>query len=205
VPQLRARNSCIPNTPVLRVVSIKHTVFVAYSWDSAPATSNVPRLDARLWQSDLIERAINSDGKSALVLDADRGGRRRTADIRLARPIHQAAAIRMRLDAFSRCAAPSLRLDLPDAVAPGERIGKSPGPNDRLALNRYGENSRDYGIGERTLDTPKAQLVRQVLGGNTKVCTPFLHICEPIAWGIWIQPAVGSNTVNDDCSVPEDV
>ena len=61
----------IPNTPVLRVVSIKHTVFVAYSWDSAPATSNVPRLDARLWQSDLIERAINSDGKSALVPGTD--------------------------------------------------------------------------------------------------------------------------------------
>lgn len=39
-----------------------------------------------------------------------------------------------------RRAAPSLRLNLPDAIAVRERVRKGTGPNDGLALNRDSES-----------------------------------------------------------------
>jgi hypothetical protein len=39
-----------------------------------------------------------------------------------------------------RRAAPSLRLDLPDAIAVRERVRKRTGPNDGLALSRDSES-----------------------------------------------------------------
>ena len=102
-----------------------------------------------------------------------------------------------------RRAAPSLRLDLPDAIAVREGVRKGTGPNDGLALNRDSESPQYDSICGRALDIPEAHLVGQVLSGDTKVLTPFLYVSEPIGRSIWIQPAIGCNAVDDDRGVPE--
>ena len=100
-------------------------------------------------------------------------------------------------------AAPSLRLDLPDAIAVGESVCEGTGPNHGLALDSNCESPRYNRIGGRTLDIPEAHLVRQVFLGDTKALTPFLYVSEPIGRSIWIQPAIGCNAVDDDRCVSE--
>ena len=102
-----------------------------------------------------------------------------------------------------RRAAPSLRLNLPDAIAVRERVRKGTGPNDGLALDRDSESPRYDSICGRALDIPEAHLVGQVLVGHAKVLTPFLYVSEPIGRSIWVQPAIGRNAVDDDRGVPE--
>src|SRR5215469_11584690 len=102
-----------------------------------------------------------------------------------------------------RRAAPSLRLNLPDAIAVRERVRKGTGPNDGLALNRDSESPRYDSICGRALDIPEAHLVGQVFFGDAKALTPFLYVSEPIGRSIWVQPAIGRNAVDDDRAVPE--
>jgi len=87
-----------------------------------------------------------------------------------------------------RRAAPSLRLDLPDAIAVRERVREGTGLNDGLALNHDSESPRYDSICGQALDIPEAHLVGQVLFGDTEVLTPFLYVSEPIGRSIWIQP-----------------
>jgi hypothetical protein len=102
-----------------------------------------------------------------------------------------------------RRAAPSLRLDLPNAIAVRERVRKGNGPNDGLALNRDSESPRYDSICGQALDIPEAHLVGHVLFGDTEVLTPFLYVSEPIGRSIRIQPPIGGNAVEDDHGVPE--
>ena len=108
----------------------------------------------------------------------------------------------LEIDSLGR-ASPSLRLNFPDPISPRERIRKSTGPNDGLALKRYSESARDNCISGRALDIPEAQLVGQVLLDYAKALAPYLYVSHPLGWSIWVQPTVGRNTVNDDRGVPE--
>src|SRR5262249_8502881 len=64
------------------------------------------------------------------------------------------------------------------------------------------EGAGDDSVCGRALDIPEAHLIGQMLLGHAKALTPFLYISHPIGWCIWVQPAVGRNTVNDDRGVP---
>ena len=102
-----------------------------------------------------------------------------------------------------RSATPSLRFNLPYALAVRKRVRKGTGPNDWLAPHRDSESPRYDSIGGRALDIPKAHLVRQVLFGHAKTLTPFLYVVQPIGRSIWVQPAIGRNAVDDDRGVPK--
>jgi len=39
--------------------------------------------------------------------------------------------------------------------------------------------------------------------GHTEISTPFRYVIEPIGWSIRVRPTLGCDTVDDDCSVPE--
>ena len=100
-----------------------------------------------------------------------------------------------------RGAAPSLRFNLPDAIAVRKRVRKGTGPNDGLPLDRYSESPWYDSLRRRALDIPESWLVGEVLVGHTEIRTPFRYVTEPIGWSIRVQPAIGRDTVDDDCSV----
>ena len=43
-----------------------------------------------------------------------------------------------------------------------------------------------------------------MLVSNAKILTPFRYVSEPVGRSIWIQPAIGRDSVDDDRGVPED-
>jgi hypothetical protein len=42
-----------------------------------------------------------------------------------------------------------------------------------------------------------------VLVGNPQVLTPLCYVSKPIGGGVWIQPAIWRDAVNNDGCIPE--